>query len=93
MITFGDWEQLWFVVLQADVPVLHVGVHYQATCSALGKLISAKFVTTDEQARALAPPGVEVIKDSDGVLSWKRRRHPLYGSVALTLLAEIINAR
>ncbi|CAM6089817.1 unnamed protein product [Calypogeia fissa] len=48
---------------------------------------------SDEQARALAPPGVEVIKDSDGVLSWKRKRHPLYGSVALTLLAEIINAR
>ena len=48
---------------------------------------------TEEQARALAPPGVEVINDINSALCWKRRRHPLYASVALTLLAEIINAR
>lgn len=41
----------------------------------------------------LAPPGVEVMKDRIGAPYWKRRRHPLYASVALTLLAEIINAR
>jgi hypothetical protein len=56
-------------------------------------LIAGFFDLIEEQARALAPPGVEVIKDEEGILSWKRRRHPLYGSVALTLLAEIINAR
>ncbi|KAG0577825.1 hypothetical protein KC19_5G184500 [Ceratodon purpureus] len=48
---------------------------------------------SEEQARALAPPGVEVIKDTNDILCWKRHRHPLYASVALTLLAEIINAR
>jgi len=48
---------------------------------------------SEEQARALAPPGVEVIKDNNDILCWKRHRHPLYASVALTLLAEIINAR
>jgi len=48
---------------------------------------------SEDQAKALAPPGVEVIKDHNNVLCWKRRRHPLYASVALTLLAEIINAR
>jgi len=48
---------------------------------------------SEEQARALAPPGVEVIKDNSEILCWKRHRHPLYASVALTLLAEIINAR
>ncbi|BBN04418.1 stromal processing peptidase, chloroplastic [Marchantia polymorpha subsp. ruderalis] len=48
---------------------------------------------SEDQACNLAPPGVEVVKDNDGVLCWKRKRHPLYGSVAMTLLAEIINAR
>ncbi|CAK9857354.1 unnamed protein product [Sphagnum jensenii] len=37
--------------------------------------------------------GVEVIRDDNNTLCWRRRRHPLYASVALTLLAEIINAR
>ncbi|EFJ12171.1 hypothetical protein SELMODRAFT_446750 [Selaginella moellendorffii] len=49
---------------------------------------------TEQQARALAPPGVEVIqKPGETGSFWKRPRHPLYGSVAMTLLAEIINAR
>jgi predicted Zn-dependent peptidase len=48
---------------------------------------------SEEQARSLAVPGVEVIKDNSNTLCWKRMRHPLYASVALTLLAEIINAR
>eukprot|EP00850_Spirogloea_muscicola_P018683 SM000174S03338 [mRNA] locus=s174:45802:51599:- [translate_table: standard] len=46
-----------------------------------------------EQAVKLAPPGVEVVLGSEGNLCWKRQRHPLYGSVAMALLAEIVNAR
>ncbi|KAL3693392.1 hypothetical protein R1sor_007043 [Riccia sorocarpa] len=48
---------------------------------------------SEEQACNLAPPGVDVVRDAEGILCWKRKRHPLYGSVAMTLLAEIINAR
>ncbi|KAJ7516395.1 hypothetical protein O6H91_22G056800 [Diphasiastrum complanatum] len=47
----------------------------------------------EEKARALAPPGVELLTGDGGVLFWKRPRHHLYGSIAMTLLAEIINAR
>lgn len=48
---------------------------------------------TREQALALAPGGIEVITGSDGAVCIKRNHHPLYSCVALTLLAEIINAR
>eukprot|EP00249_Psilotum_nudum_P024970 c29336_g1_i1 orf=853-4701(-) len=48
---------------------------------------------TEEEALSLAPPGARLIKDENGNLFWKRQLNPLYGSVALTLLAEIINAR
>lgn len=50
---------------------------------------------TEEQALALAPNEMEVMKDADGKLFWKKknRHHPLYCCVTLTLLAEIINSR
>eukprot|EP00250_Pteridium_aquilinum_P006240 c16198_g1_i1 orf=144-3938(+) len=48
---------------------------------------------TREQALALASDGAEVVTDSDGFFCIKRKYHALYSCVALTLLAEIINAR
>ncbi|KAI5069253.1 hypothetical protein GOP47_0015554 [Adiantum capillus-veneris] len=48
---------------------------------------------TREQALVLASGGIEVITGSDGAICIKRSHHPLYSCVALTLLAEIINAR
>jgi hypothetical protein len=48
---------------------------------------------TEEEALALASDGDEVVVEADGVFSLRRKRHPLYSCVALTLLAEIINAR
>lgn len=48
---------------------------------------------SEEQAKMLAPLGVEVVEGEDGKKCWQRRRHPLYASVSLALLAEIINAR
>eukprot|EP00245_Coleochaete_scutata_P005274 TRINITY_DN18712_c0_g1_i1.p1 TRINITY_DN18712_c0_g1~~TRINITY_DN18712_c0_g1_i1.p1 ORF type:complete len:1369 (+),score=265.63 TRINITY_DN18712_c0_g1_i1:154-4260(+) len=48
---------------------------------------------TMEQAQSLCPPAVEVVKDDHKKLYWKRKRHPLYASVAMALLAEIVNAR
>lgn len=48
---------------------------------------------TREQAVALAPDGAEVMTDSKGSFCIKRKHHALYSCVALTLLAEIINAR
>lgn len=59
----------------------------------LNTLIEPSICRTEEEAFDFAPPGVEVVKNSQGMLFWKRQRHPLYSSVALTLLAEIINAR
>eukprot|EP00897_Mesotaenium_endlicherianum_P002978 jgi/Mesen1/2708/ME000168S01777 len=62
---------------------------------------------TEEQARKLAPPFVELVAQ-DGQpaavareggeqqppsMFWQRRRHPLYASVSMALLAEIVNAR
>eukprot|EP00271_Cylindrocystis_brebissonii_P022866 TRINITY_DN898_c0_g1_i1.p1 TRINITY_DN898_c0_g1~~TRINITY_DN898_c0_g1_i1.p1 ORF type:complete len:1519 (-),score=355.87 TRINITY_DN898_c0_g1_i1:1045-5601(-) len=45
------------------------------------------------EARALAGLGVEVVEGDKSQLFWKRRRHPLFASISLSLLAEIINAR
>jgi hypothetical protein len=36
----------------------------------------------EEQAGSLAPLSVEVIRDNNNVICWKRRHHPLYASVA-----------
>ena len=47
----------------------------------------------EEEALALAVDGDEVVMEGDGVFSLRHKRHPLYSCVALTLLAEIINAR
>lgn len=46
-----------------------------------------------EEALALALDVAEVITDSEGFFCIKRKYHALYSCVALTLLAEIINAR
>ncbi|KAH9302963.1 hypothetical protein KI387_014546, partial [Taxus chinensis] len=50
---------------------------------------------TEEQAWSLAPNEMEVMKDGDGKLFWKKQNHhhSLYCCVTLTLLAEIINSR
>lgn len=48
---------------------------------------------TREEALALALDVAEVITDSEGFFCIKRKYHALYSCVALTLLAEIINAR
>jgi predicted Zn-dependent peptidase len=37
--------------------------------------------------------GSRVMVDEEGSLYWQRMRHPLYASVALAILAEIINSR
>ncbi|CAI7791721.1 unnamed protein product [Closterium sp. NIES-54] len=48
---------------------------------------------TDAQAVAVAPLGTAVVEGADGRKYWHRRRHPLYTSVGVLLLQEIVNAR
>ncbi|CAI7839775.1 unnamed protein product [Closterium sp. NIES-53] len=47
----------------------------------------------DAQAVAVAPLGTAVVEGADGRKYWHRRRHPLYTSVGVLLLQEIVNAR
>lgn len=51
----------------------------------------------EDQAKALAPLGVTVVEKAaeDGSVQrfWRRSRHPLFCSVAMLLLTEIVNAR
>ncbi|GJP40170.1 hypothetical protein CLOM_g24450 [Closterium sp. NIES-68] len=48
---------------------------------------------TDAQAVAVSPLGTAVVEGADGRKYWHRRRHPLYTSVGVLLLQEIVNAR